>query len=187
MLIFSTCLVQQLFLTDGASPAVRYMLNAIIRNDRDGILVPVPQYPLYSASIQLLGASVLLHPWDFFLDKRCCSTGRAEASHLKANGLWHHVDGVWILRGRALAAKELMQCSIRSCPPMRALPRRRQAAGVLPEGGQQLEHGHPQREAPGGQSARRRHRRSRPRLHQPRQARRAMAHCLTQQCICAWG
>ena len=47
--------MQQLFLTDGASPAVRYMLNAIIRNDRDGILVPVPQYPLYSASIQLLG------------------------------------------------------------------------------------------------------------------------------------
>ena len=49
------CLVQQIFLTDGASPAVRYMLNAIIRNDKDGILVPVPQYPLYSASIQLLG------------------------------------------------------------------------------------------------------------------------------------
>ncbi len=34
---------------------MRYMLNAIIRNDKDGILVPVPQYPLYSASIQLLG------------------------------------------------------------------------------------------------------------------------------------
>ena len=49
------CWAQQIFLTDGASPAVRYMLNAIIRNDKDGILVPVPQYPLYSASIQLLG------------------------------------------------------------------------------------------------------------------------------------
>ena len=51
-------MLQQIFLTDGASPAVRYMLNAIIRNDRDGILVPVPQYPLYSASIQLLGKPV---------------------------------------------------------------------------------------------------------------------------------
>ncbi len=51
--------MQQIFLTDGASPAVRYMLNAIIRNDRDGILVPVPQYPLYSASIQLLGEPTL--------------------------------------------------------------------------------------------------------------------------------
>jgi aspartate/methionine/tyrosine aminotransferase len=30
-------------------------LNAIIRDERDGILVPIPQYPLYSASIQLYG------------------------------------------------------------------------------------------------------------------------------------
>ena len=45
-------------MTDGASPAVRYMLNAIIRNDKDGILVPVPQYPMYSASIQLLGEPI---------------------------------------------------------------------------------------------------------------------------------
>ena len=65
MLTSSDCPAQQLFLTDGASPAVRYMLNAIIRNDKDGILVPVPQYPLYSASIQLLGepssAPILTH------------------------------------------------------------------------------------------------------------------------------
>ncbi len=47
---------QNIFLTDGASPAVRFILNAIIRDDRDGILVPIPQYPLYSASIQLYGA-----------------------------------------------------------------------------------------------------------------------------------
>ena len=47
--------VQHIFITDGASPAVRYLLNAIIRDDRDGLLVPIPQYPLYSASIQLYG------------------------------------------------------------------------------------------------------------------------------------
>ena len=62
----STCPLQQLFLTDGASPAVRYMLNAIIRNDRDGILVPVPQYPLYSASIQLLGEFIVVPFWEPF-------------------------------------------------------------------------------------------------------------------------
>lgn len=50
-------LLQNIFLTDGASPAVRYLLNAIIRSDKDGILVPVPQYPLYSASIQLYGVA----------------------------------------------------------------------------------------------------------------------------------
>ena len=30
-------------------------LNAMIRSENDGILVPIPQYPLYSASIQLYG------------------------------------------------------------------------------------------------------------------------------------
>lgn len=34
---------------------MRLCLNAIIRDTNDGILVPIPQYPLYSASIQLLG------------------------------------------------------------------------------------------------------------------------------------
>eukprot|EP00891_Asterochloris_glomerata_P002765 jgi/Astpho2/2765/Aster-00940 len=48
-----------IFITDGASPAVRMMLNAIIRDERDGLLVPIPQYPLYSASIQLLGGSLV--------------------------------------------------------------------------------------------------------------------------------
>lgn len=51
----SAASAQNIFLTDGASVAVRFILNAIIRDDRDGILVPVPQYPLYSASIQLYG------------------------------------------------------------------------------------------------------------------------------------
>ena len=41
---------------DGASVAVRYMLNALIRSPADAILVPIPQYPLYSAAISLLGA-----------------------------------------------------------------------------------------------------------------------------------
>jgi hypothetical protein len=47
---------QNIFMTDGASPAVRLCLNAALRSSSDGILVPIPQYPLYSASIQLLGA-----------------------------------------------------------------------------------------------------------------------------------
>ena len=49
--------VQNIFLTDGASVAVRMVLNAVIRDSRDAILVPIPQYPLYSAAIQIYGAS----------------------------------------------------------------------------------------------------------------------------------
>ena len=54
-------LVQNIFLTDGASVAVRFMLNAILRDSHDGILVPIPQYPLYSASIQLYGEQQSAH------------------------------------------------------------------------------------------------------------------------------
>jgi hypothetical protein len=46
-----------IFLTDGASVGVRMCLNAIIRDKRDAIMVPVPQYPLYSASIALYDGS----------------------------------------------------------------------------------------------------------------------------------
>lgn len=48
-----------IFLTDGASKGVMQILNSVIRGPSDGILVPVPQYPLYSASIQLLGGSLV--------------------------------------------------------------------------------------------------------------------------------
>lgn len=48
---------QHIFLTDGASVAVRLCLNAMIRHERDAVLVPIPQYPLYSASIRLYGRS----------------------------------------------------------------------------------------------------------------------------------
>ncbi|KAF3325466.1 glutamate--glyoxylate aminotransferase 2 [Carex littledalei] len=48
-----------IFLTDGASKGVMQMLNALIRNENDGILVPVPQYPLYSAAITLYGGSLV--------------------------------------------------------------------------------------------------------------------------------
>lgn len=50
---------EHIFLTDGASVAVRYVLNAVIRDENDCILVPIPQYPLYSASIQLYGGTLL--------------------------------------------------------------------------------------------------------------------------------
>lgn len=54
---------QNIFLTDGASVAVRYVLNASIRDENDAILVPIPQYPLYSASIQLYGGQLVGVGW----------------------------------------------------------------------------------------------------------------------------
>lgn len=40
---------------NGASPAVQDALRLLIRDDKDGIMIPIPQYPLYSASIALCG------------------------------------------------------------------------------------------------------------------------------------
>ncbi|WOL02667.1 hypothetical protein Cni_G11386 [Canna indica] len=66
-----------LFLTDGASPAVHMMMQLLIRSEKDGILCPIPQYPLYSASIALHGGSLV----PYFLDE---STGWGlEISELK--------------------------------------------------------------------------------------------------------
>ncbi|KAI8470646.1 MAG: alanine aminotransferase [Monoraphidium minutum] len=53
---------EHIFLTDGASPGVRIMINAIIRDKDDAILVPIPQYPLYSAAIQIFGGTLV--PYD---------------------------------------------------------------------------------------------------------------------------
>lgn len=44
-----------IYLTGGASGAVMMLLNTIIKNSTDGVMVPIPQYPLYSAAISLYG------------------------------------------------------------------------------------------------------------------------------------
>lgn len=45
------------FLTDGASPAVQMLIRALLRGPDDAIMIPIPQYPLYSASIALYGGA----------------------------------------------------------------------------------------------------------------------------------
>ncbi len=43
----------RIFLTDGASKGVQQLLKLVLSSSDDGVLVPVPQYPLYSASLSL--------------------------------------------------------------------------------------------------------------------------------------
>jgi len=48
-----------IFLTDGASPAVKTALSLLIGDKNDGVLIPIPQYPLYSATLtNLRGTAV---------------------------------------------------------------------------------------------------------------------------------
>lgn len=57
--------VSDIILTDGASQGVQICLNVLISDSRDGIMIPIPQYPLYSASCTLVGASEV----HYFLDE----------------------------------------------------------------------------------------------------------------------
>eukprot|EP00922_Rhytidocystis_sp_ex-Travisia-forbesii_P044525 GHVS01066415.1.p1 GENE.GHVS01066415.1~~GHVS01066415.1.p1 ORF type:complete len:622 (+),score=53.04 GHVS01066415.1:240-1868(+) len=50
---------ETLFLTDGASPGVRLVLELNIGSWRDGVLIPIPQYPLYTATIARLGGTAV--------------------------------------------------------------------------------------------------------------------------------
>ncbi|KAK2942167.1 alanine transaminase [Blattamonas nauphoetae] len=58
------CDPKSVFLTQGASPGIQTILNMLIRSPNDGILVPMPQYPLYTGSIALYGGKALLYELD---------------------------------------------------------------------------------------------------------------------------
>jgi aspartate/methionine/tyrosine aminotransferase len=48
---------EAIFLTDGASKGVQSVLRLLVSDERDGIMIPIPQYPLYSATITLYGGT----------------------------------------------------------------------------------------------------------------------------------
>lgn len=69
------CKASSIFLTQGASPGVQMILNMLLRDENDGILIPTPQYPLYSGSIKLYGGTALPYlleeesNWSLSIDK----------------------------------------------------------------------------------------------------------------------
>lgn len=54
-----------IFLTGGASAAVSYLFEILSTSDKSGFLIPIPQYPLYTATISLNNAV----PIGYFLDE----------------------------------------------------------------------------------------------------------------------
>jgi alanine transaminase len=56
---------EHVFLTNGASAGVKQWLSLVLTNPNDGVLIPIPQYPLYSATLQALGAQAL----PYYLDE----------------------------------------------------------------------------------------------------------------------
>jgi aspartate/methionine/tyrosine aminotransferase len=74
---------EDIYLTDGASKAVQSVLRMLIGGPRDGILIPIPQYPLYSATIALHEGAAVTYELDEAADWGF-SRATLEASHAGA-------------------------------------------------------------------------------------------------------
>jgi len=57
---------ESIFLTNGASSAIGYVLTALIADKKCGVMAPIPQYPIYSASVELLGGNLV----GYYLDEK---------------------------------------------------------------------------------------------------------------------
>lgn len=49
---------EDILLTNGASGGIKIVLQSLLEEKKDTVLAPIPQYPLYSASIRLLGSTL---------------------------------------------------------------------------------------------------------------------------------
>jgi aspartate/methionine/tyrosine aminotransferase len=79
---------EAIFLTDGASKGVQSVLRMLIGDARDGILIPTPQYPLYSATIALYGGAAIPYELDEAADWSLSrATMEAAVARAKAAGL----------------------------------------------------------------------------------------------------
>lgn len=83
---------EHIFLTDGASEGAKNVLELLITATEDGIMIPIPQYPLYSATIQRCGGTQVNYYPDeengWTLDReelqRSCDEATANGVNIKA-------------------------------------------------------------------------------------------------------
>ncbi|OQU91865.1 hypothetical protein SORBI_3001G260701 [Sorghum bicolor] len=59
------CDAEDIFLTDGAAPPVHMMMHLLIRDQKDGILCPIPSHSLYTSYMVLQGATLV----PYYLDE----------------------------------------------------------------------------------------------------------------------
>jgi aspartate/methionine/tyrosine aminotransferase len=54
----------RIIITDGASKAIQSIFTLLMKNSNSGFMTPIPQYPLYSATIELYGAKQIKYYLD---------------------------------------------------------------------------------------------------------------------------
>jgi len=84
---------ENIFLTNGASEGIKAVMQMLIRDSNDGVLIPIPQYPLYSATAALLGAAVIPYQldeskaWGIDFDSLRASLAEAKARGVTPRGM----------------------------------------------------------------------------------------------------
>ncbi|RKO97159.1 hypothetical protein CXG81DRAFT_8889 [Caulochytrium protostelioides] len=83
---------EHIFLTAGASPGVQLLMNTLISHDRVGLMIPIPQYPLYTAGVTVFNGRAV----PYYLDEpagwslsvreleRSLQAARAEGTEVRA-------------------------------------------------------------------------------------------------------
>jgi alanine transaminase len=71
--------IDNIFLTNGASAAVVLMVSLMLKDKHDALMIPIPQYPLYSASIALQGGTVAGYYLDESSGWSCSSNALQDA------------------------------------------------------------------------------------------------------------
>eukprot|EP00568_Trieres_chinensis_P006644 CAMPEP_0183293938 /NCGR_PEP_ID=MMETSP0160_2-20130417/2446_1 /TAXON_ID=2839 ORGANISM="Odontella Sinensis, Strain Grunow 1884" /NCGR_SAMPLE_ID=MMETSP0160_2 /ASSEMBLY_ACC=CAM_ASM_000250 /LENGTH=550 /DNA_ID=CAMNT_0025455153 /DNA_START=149 /DNA_END=1801 /DNA_ORIENTATION=+ len=80
-----------LFMTNGASSAINMILQALVANENCGVMIPIPQYPIYSATIDLLGGKKVGYNldeeklWDMNLEELERSLAEAREAGINVN------------------------------------------------------------------------------------------------------
>lgn len=86
-----TCNKNDIFLTNGASAGIEMILTALIADKKCGVMIPIPQYPIYSATIDLLGGQKVGYyldekkGWDLNLEEMERSLRDAKANGITVN------------------------------------------------------------------------------------------------------
>ncbi|KAI3649965.1 hypothetical protein MP228_005597 [Amoeboaphelidium protococcarum] len=83
---------EHIFLTTGASQGVNFLLQALINSPKAGVMIPIPQYPLYTATLALLNGTPVpyyLHEesgWTLGLEelKKSVKTAREQGVDVRA-------------------------------------------------------------------------------------------------------
>lgn len=110
---------------DGASASVHALLSTMVKDGADAFLVPVPQYPLYSAALTLYGGTLLpyyldeAHAWGINVDGVERQIAEARARGLRVRGV------VVINPGNPTG--QVLPLENQVCPPLWPCP----AAGAL--------------------------------------------------------